>query len=379
MTAWFLIAFAATCLAIHFATAWLLALRPLWPPRANGWLGTPPVSLLRPIKGADPADIETLGSSFTQDYPDYEVIFCVDSAEDPAGKVARRLIAAYPGVPSRLLVGSSALTGNPKLNNLAKGWRAARHDWVCMTDSNLLLPADYLRTVVAAWDAGCGLVSGPPVGTRPEGFAGRLECAFLNGNQARLQYAGDSLGVGFAQGKTLFWQRSFLDRAGGLAALGDELAEDAAATKLVRARGRHVRLTPRPFTQPIGRRRLRDVWDRQLRWSRLRRSGFPAIYAFEILNGPLAPMLALAIGATLLGLAPGAIGLVLAGFALLWYGTEALVLRRAGLPATPADLAALPARDLLLPLLWLASFASGGIAWRGALVTPPARGETSIP
>ena len=63
MTAWFLIAFAATCLAIHFATAWLLALRPLWPPRANGWLGTPPVSLLRPIKGADPADIETLGET----------------------------------------------------------------------------------------------------------------------------------------------------------------------------------------------------------------------------------------------------------------------------------------------------------------------------
>lgn len=379
MTAWPLIALAAACLAVHFATVWLFLAAPRRPRRAGGRLGTPPVTLLRPIKGADPADVETLGSSFTQDYPDYEVIFCVEAADDPAAAVARRLIAAHPEVPARLLVGPSALTGNPKLNNLAKGWRAARHDWICMTDANLLLPPDYLRGVVATWDAGCGLVSGPPVGTRPVGFAGRLECAFLNGNQARLQYAADGLGFGFAQGKTLFWQRAFLDRAGGLAVLGEELAEDAAATRLVRARGRHVRLAPQPFAQPIGRRRLRDVWDRQLRWSRLRRAGFPAIFMFEFLNGPLAPMLALGAGATLLGLAPGAVGLALAGFALFWYGAEALMLRLARLPASPADLAALPARDLLLPLLWVASFAGGGIAWRGVIVAPAPRGEALTP
>jgi len=235
-----------------------------------------------------------------------------------------------------------------------------------MADSNLLLPPGYLRSVVAAWDAGCGLVSCPPVGARPEGLAGRLECAFLNGNQARLQFAADSLGLGFAQGKTLLWNRAMLDAAGGIAALGRDLAEDVNATKLVRARGLHVRLTPRPFAQPIGRRAVGEVWRRQLRWSRLRRAGFPAIFALEILNGPLVPLAALGAGALLLGGAPAAPAL--AAFAALWYGAEALLLRRSGWPSGLRDLAVLPIRDLLLPVIWVASFLGGDIAWRGNAV-----------
>jgi ceramide glucosyltransferase len=366
MTGGLLLAAAAVCLAFHLATVALFLARPRWPNRATGAIGLPPLTLLRPIRGVDPFDAETLGSSFAQDYPDYEVVLCVDSEDDPAAALARRLIAARPGARARLLVGASAITGNPKLNNLAKGWQAAAHGWICMADSNLLLPPGYLRSVVAAWDAGCGLVSCPPVGARPEGLAGRLECAFLNGNQARLQFAADSLGLGFAQGKTLLWNRAMLDAAGGIAALGRDLAEDVNATKLVRARGLHVRLTPRPFAQPIGRRAVGEVWRRQLRWSRLRRAGFPAIFALEILNGPLVPLAALGAGALLLGGAPAAPAL--AAFAALWYGAEALLLRRSGWPSGLRDLAVLPIRDLLLPVIWVASFLGGDIAWRGNAV-----------
>ena len=366
MTGGLLLAAAAVCLAFHLATVALFLARPRWPNRATGAIGLPPLTLLRPIRGVDPFDAETLGSSFAQDYPDYEVVLCVDSEDDPAAALARRLIAARPGARARLLVGASAITGNPKLNNLAKGWQAAAHGWICMADSNLLLPPGYLRSVVAAWDAGCGLVSCPPVGARPEGLAGRLECAFLNGNQARLQFAADSLGLGFAQGKTLLWNRAMLDAAGGIAALGRDLAEDVNATKLVRARGLHVRLTPRPFAQPIGRRAVGEVWRRQLRWSRLRRAGFPAIFALEILNGPLVPLAALGAGALRLGGAPAAPAL--AAFAALWYGAEALLLRRSGWPSGLRDLAVLPIRDLLLPVIWVASFLGGDIAWRGNAV-----------
>lgn len=373
MIAWPLLAIGIICLAFHLATVGLFLLRRRWPDRAAGLLGRPPISLLRPIKGSDPADAETLGSSFLQDYPVYEVIFCAETDDDPAAAVARRLIAAHPEVPARLLIGTSTLTGNPKLNNLVKGWDAARHDWVCMTNSNLLLPPGYLASVAAAWDEGCGLVSGPPVGSVPENFGGRLECAFLNGNQARLQFAGDSLGFGFAQGKTLFWRRAMLEEAGGIAALGVDLAEDVNATKLVRAAGLHVRLTPLPFAQPVGCKSVRAVWDRQLRWSRLRRAGFPALLVVEIFNGPLMPLVAIAAGSALLGLAAGAVFAVIAGFVLLWYGAEILMLRASALPATIADLMALPVRDLLLPILWIASFSEGGIAWRGSAVAPSDR------
>ena len=102
------------------------------------------------------------------------------------------------------------------------------------------------------WVGGCS-------GIRTEGLAGHLECAFLNGNQAKLQGAADSLGFGFAQGKTLFFNRPLLESAGGLNILGRTLAEDAAATRTVRALSCVVTLTRQPFAQPIGRRTMSQI------------------------------------------------------------------------------------------------------------------------
>ena len=93
----------------------------------------------------------------------------------------------------------------------------------------------------------------------------------------RWQYVADALGIGFAQGKTMLWRRDILENRGGIRALGSELAEDAAATKVIRSRGLRVRLVDTPFEQPLGRRSLREVWSRQVRWARLRRSDLPAL------------------------------------------------------------------------------------------------------
>src|SRR5690606_15027840 len=147
----------------------------------------------------------------------------------------------------------------------------------------------YVQRLLARWRPDSGLVASPPVGCDPLGFAAELECAFLNTHQARWQYAADSLGFGFAQGKTMLWRRADLDRAGGIGALAGEVAEDAAATKLVRHAGRRVHLVDAPFGQPLGRRRLREVWHRQLRWARLRRASFPWYFLPEILSGALPP------------------------------------------------------------------------------------------
>ncbi|MBH1973936.1 MAG: glycosyltransferase [Rhodobacteraceae bacterium] len=351
-------------LIAHLATVAIV----LWRLRPNrkqaGFIGLPRVTLLRPVCGLDTFDAETLESSFLQDYPDYEVIFCADLETDPAVPLLRRLIAAYPKLRAQVLIGKSAISGNPKLNNLAKGWRAAQSDWICMTDSNLLLPRDYLRQVVQSWGPNTGLVSSPPVGSRPSGFAGSLECAFLNSNQARLQLTSDSLGMGFAQGKTLFWNRKILERGGGLAVLGRYLAEDVSATKLVRAQGLHVTLTPAPFAQPIGKRGFSQVLNRQIRWSRVRRDGFPALFAMEFLNGAAVPLLVMALATATLPLPP----LVIAGYAALWYGAETILIRRAGWPGHWRDLLALPVRDALLPVLWGVTFLRRGIEWRGNLM-----------
>ena len=224
-----------------------------------------------------------------------------------------------------------------------------------LADSNVLMPPDYLAQLLSRWRADTGLVCSTPLGTRPEGFAAAVECAFLNTLQARWQYAAESLGIGFAQGKSMLWKRSFLDAQGGLGALAAEIAEDAAATKLVRRAGLRVRLVDSPFEQPLGRRRLRGVWDRQLRWARLRRVTFPAFFAPEIATGAVAPML----------LALAALGPLALLLAVPWYAAEAALAWRKGWPLTPRVVAAFVARDLMILALWAMGWTTGATVWRG--------------
>lgn len=355
---------AGAALLLHLVSVAVVMVRLSRADLRTSRIGQPRITLLRPVCGIDERERETLASSFRQDWPDYEVVFCAPSENDAALPVLRGLIAENPQVPARVLAGQQPRTGNPKLDNLYKGWLDTTSDWVCMADSNLMLPPDYLRRLADRWETDTGLVSSPPWGDQPAGLGGHLECAFLNTNQARLQLLGDSLGIGFAQGKTLFWNRAMLERSGGLGVLGLWLAEDVAATKLVRGEGLQVHLTRRPFAQPIGRRSLRAVWDRQLRWSRVRRDGFPVMFLAEITNGAVLPALLLAMAG---GFA------FLPVFLALWYGAEWALARRAGWPHGWRDVLVLPLRDLLLPALWLATFARRGITWRGTAMEAPAR------
>lgn len=357
MSAWFL-GLSAVLLIAHLASVLLALPRPF---RRHNLIGRPPVTLLRPVCGSDPFDALTLSTSFWQDHPDYRIIFCAPRADDPACDLVRRLMAEYPHVPARLLIGEAEGLRNPKLRNVWKGWQEATDDWICMTDSNLLLPKSYLSDLCAAWGADTGMVSGPPIGAWPEGCGGHLECAFLNANQARLQLAVARLGKGFAQGKTLFFNRPLIEAVGGLGALDRYLAEDVAATRLIRGMGRAVTQTPTLYPQPIGRRSLRQVWDRQLRWAQIRREGFLPLFLLEPLNGSLAALGFWALGMSGTGLAVW----TLPALALIWYGAEYALLRRQGWPASWRDLVALPVRDLMMPAIWLAALTRRGFVWRG--------------
>ena len=368
MIFWIFLAGALALLGLHLASVAITLRRLAGPARAEGALiGVPPITLIRPLCGLNAFEEETLESSFHLSYPAYDLIFCVEDAADPVLPLIRALIARHPQVPAQVLVGFDRVTDNPKLNNLWKGWQAAQSDWVCLADSNLMLPKDYLEQVAACWGPDTGAVSSPPVAIRPEGWGGALEAAFLNSNQARLQLVIDSLGNGFAQGKTLFFNKPLLNRAGGLKALGRWLAEDVATTHVVRALGAQVRLTPHPFAQPIGARRFDEVWGRQLRWSRVRRDGFPVLFLAEPLNGALIPV-------TLAGLAAAGLGLgalPVLTYLALWYLAEVVLLWRADWPRGLRTLACLPLRDLLLPALWGATFLRRGFEWRGKALEKP--------
>ncbi|WP_083656325.1 ceramide glucosyltransferase [Mongoliimonas terrestris] len=369
-----LAAFCVFALAVHLASltaAGIKAKARRRPTAVSG--GRPPVTVLRPVCGLENNVEATLGSTFDLAYPDYEIVFCAATVDDPVLPLVRRLIAAHPERPARLLVGDDRISQNPKLNNVVKGWAAARHDWIAMVDSNVLMAPDFIDRSLERWTDGTGLVCSPPIGIAPDGFFAELECAWLNAFQARWQLVADMAGFGFAQGKSMMWNRPMLDRAGGIARLAAEVAEDAAATKIVRGAGLSVRLVDRPYPQPLGRRTAGEVWRRQLRWARLRRASFPLFFAPEILAGGALPMA----GAVTLGTLGFWDGSTVAAFAALWYGAEMILNRVSGWPNTAHGLTAMLVRDLALPVLWLAALTGNGFVWRGNAmsVSDPAPGR----
>ena len=323
------------------------------------------VSILRPVCGLENHVEETLRSSFGLEYPGYEVLFCVAREDDPVVPVVRELIANHPEVDARLLVGQSDVSANPKLNNLVKGWREARHDWILMVDSNVLMPADHIERMLAVWAAETGVVCSPPAGIAPANFWAELEGAFLNTHQARWQCLADSAGFGFTQGKAMLWRRELLERIGGIEALACEAAEDAAATKIVRGLDLKVRLVAEPFFQPLGERRLADVWKRQVRWARLRRGTFKACFVPELFAGGLFPLMACALAAAAGAFSAEFLLVAIAG----WYGAEAALAFAAGWPLTLRSIAAWMLRDALLPLLWLSAWTGDDFEWRGNAMT----------
>ena len=163
------------------------------------------------------------------------------------------------------------------------------------------MPRDYIRRLFASWRADTGLVASPPIGCRPQGIWAELECAFLNTYQARWQYVADALGFGFAQGKTMLWRRADLERAGGIEALAKRSRRRRRLDQNG-ARRRSQGAAGRPAVPPAARliARAAEVWNRQLRWARLRRASFLAYFLPEALSGGVLPMIALAI------VAPGA-------------------------------------------------------------------------
>jgi ceramide glucosyltransferase len=363
---WLLVGYCLVATLLHVATSLIAAHRCRPRPRL---LAAPAnartVTILRPVCGRDSHDEATLRSGFRLDYPDFELIFCCADADDPATVLVHRLMAEHPHVRARLLIGNHAISANPKLNNLVKGWREAAGDWIVMADSNVLMPADYIQRLLAGWRRDTGILCSPPIGCLPAGFAAEIECAFLNTYQARWQYAADSLGFGFAQGKTMLLRRTDLAGAGGIRVLADELAEDAAATKAVRKLGLSACLVDAPFGQPLGVRTFKQVWDRQTRWARLRRVSFPGCFAAEILTGSLLPLAAAVLVAEAMEVPAAALA---AALAVLWLGSEALLARAAGWHLSPWSPLAWALRDALLPLVWLHAWLNDSYAWRGSEV-----------
>ncbi|TIS50761.1 MAG: ceramide glucosyltransferase, partial [Mesorhizobium sp.] len=189
------------------------------------------------------------------------------------------------------------------------------------------------------------------------------------------QYTGEALGLGFAQGKSMLWNKPMLDAHGGIHALAAEIAEDAAATKLVNRLGLNVNLVASPFEQPLGQRRLAEIWSRQARWARLRRVTFPLFFAPEILTGVFMPLVFALVAAAGAGVSLPTTALCVLAIA---YVPECLLARSKGWYLSPRSITAMIVRDAMLPTIWVRGWLGGAVEWRGNAMTIRTREMTEL-
>lgn len=351
-------------IALHVFSAVRLVARLRGPPDAAGSVEEP-VSIIVPIVGLSPFEIQAATCVLDLNPPAAEILFCAFEPSDPAAALIFEEINRRPGCAARLLFGRERHSANPKMDNVEKGFAAAAQDMVICVDGNVALRPGILIDLWKRFDTGAGMVSSPPLGTDPDSFWADVECAVLNANFARWQLAADTLDRGFANGKLLMMRKSLLAKLGGVSAFSREIAEDAAATKFVRGAGLRVSLVREPVAQPLGKRSAADVWRRNLRWARLRRRAFPSVYAFEL--SVSTPVFLLAV--TELGWASGLpLWQAPLGAALGFYAFEACLTLLARWPFSPRMPFAFLIKDVMMLAVWTTGWFGSGYVWRGVKV-----------
>lgn len=323
----------------------------------------PPVSILKPLKGVDADLKENLRSVFHIDYPEFEVLLATQDPDDPALAVARRVAAEFPRVRSVIVSSGAPIGVNPKVNNLANLLPRASHSIVLISDSNVRVPADYLKDLVAhRAQAGGGLVWSLFRGVGGRGLGGMLESLQLNvavmgGVAALLGY----LKIPCCVGKSMLLHREEIEAVGGLRFLGQFLAEDQICAEELARRGRPVTVTGRLIDNVLGRRSFKEFAGRHLRWARLRRRVNLAGYLGEAL---LNPTFVAIVALLVLRTADAAIvaGLAVAAMTIVNSSSE----RMLGVRRSPWTYAML---EVVLSstrgVLWFVGLMTGTVVWRG--------------
>jgi ceramide glucosyltransferase len=250
----------------------------------------PPVTILKPLHGDEPLLEEALESFFTQDYPDFQIVFGVHSPTDPAIAAVRTLRHRYPGSDVALVIDSARHGANHKISNVINMQAAAKHDVLVLADSDVHVAPDYLDRLVAALAIpGTGAVTTLYAG-RPAhpGLTGALGASYISHTFLPGALMARVLGRQDCLGATMAFRRATLDSIGGFAALVDHLADDAVLGTLVQRHGLAVRLATTVPSTTVPETGLGALLHHELRWARTIRSLEPLGHALSVIQFPIA-------------------------------------------------------------------------------------------
>jgi ceramide glucosyltransferase len=329
---------------------------------------TPPVTLFKPLHGAEPGLEAHLESFFQQDYPEYEILFCARDEDDAGLDVARRVAGRHPKVSAQFL----ATDGRPdyindKVISMERMEASSTHGILVISDSDVRVAPDYLRAVALPFaNEGVGAVTCPYRGIAAEGgLWARLEAVGMSVEMTAGVLAARMVeGMQFTLGPTMAFRRETIRRMGGFRVTADYCADDFILGNETAKLGQKVVLSHHVIDHIVINASLMASFKHQVRWMKSTRFSRP--------KGHLGTALSFSVAFGLLGwIAATGLGHSIWGWSLLgWALATRLALAITVGRAVVHDqswlglLLLYPARDLMGFCFWLASYGSSTILWR---------------
>jgi ceramide glucosyltransferase len=336
----------------------------------------PPVSIVLPLKTLESGFDETQESAFLQTYPQIDVTAAAQETASPALDHIRAIFARHSETPSRMLHSTAKFAASPKVDNLFAPFTMAANDTILMKDANVLLEPDALAEHMRQLNDDVGLVCGIPYCDRLDNFAAQVEAAIINNSHARMLYLASALGQGHGVGKIMLFRRSDFERAGGFSAIDHTVGEDNAMAKAMERIGKRAVFSHRPVRQILGQRSFLDVYQRQMRWSVIRRKEELLSFLAEPICQAFPALVAAGLAAPVAGIAPASA--VAATFGL-WLGAETLLSIAKGWQLSLAAPLALLVREALVMAVWANAWITEEVVWANGRVRvrvpPPAAPE----
>ncbi len=322
----------------------------------------PPVTVLKPLCGEEPELYDNLRSFCRQRYTGFQLVFGVQNPRDPAIALVERLRGEFPKVDIELVIQPDwPAAGNRKVANLAGMLPAARHDILVMSDADIRVGPDYIAAVVGGLaQPGVGLVTCLYRGRPMKGLWSRLAALHIDHGFLPQAVLGEMLGIGEGCfGATVALRRATLDAAGGFAAIADRLADDHALGEGVRRTGQRIYLTPYLVDTVVAEPTLSALLLQERRWALTIRTLAPMGFFGTIVTHPLA----VGVLANILSECRTSAAAMLTCTVICRYLSARVIDAELGVPATPAWL--LPLRDALSFWVYLTSYLTRTVAWRG--------------
>jgi ceramide glucosyltransferase len=332
---------------------------------------TPPLTLLKPLAGAEP-DLEThLASFFEQDYPEFEILFCARQSDDEGLEIARRVAARYPQISAKFMATGEPPYINAKVASMELMETAAAHDILVISDSDVRVTPDYLRAVALPFaDARvggmCCLYRGIAAGG---GLWARLEAVGMSVEMtAGVLVARMMEGMQFVLGPTMAFRRDVIRRMGGFKVTADYCADDFVLGNETFKLGQTVVLSHHAIDHIVINLSLIASLKHQVRWMKSTRFSRP--------KGHFGTALTFSMPFGLLGLAAGLLlghpwwGVALVAWAIASREALSIAVGRMVVrdPSWFNLIVLYPVRDLMGFFFWAASYMGSKILWRGRVL-----------